>query len=98
MSRDELLESTLCACGEKSVAEAIAIFQNTSLPYPKAKKLVTGCNKSCCRRPLMRLFDMVEFGRIDLVEIARLMELEENTLARLLDSLKSPDATLQPEK
>jgi hypothetical protein len=98
MNREELLETTLCACGEKSIAEAIAIFQNTSLPYPKAKKLVTGCNKSCCRRPLMRLFDMVEFGRIDLAEIARLMELESSTLARLLDSLGSESATLQPEK
>ena len=95
MSQADLLSTTICACGEKSVAEAIEIFQNTSLPYPKAKKLVTGCNKSCCRRPLMRLFDMVEFGRIDLAEVARLMDLESSTLGLLLDQLSSDQPTLQ---
>jgi len=66
----EALENRqICECGEKSVAEAIEIFKKTTLPYKKAKKLVTGCNKTCCRRPLMALFNMVEFGEIDYEEI-----------------------------
>lgn len=67
----------ICDCGEKSVAEAIAIFQESDLPYKKAKKLVTGCNKTCCRRPLMALFNMVEFGEVDYEEIEFLMDQRE---------------------
>lgn len=71
----ELLKNkTICYCGEKSVVEAEKIFQNTNLPYKKAKKLVTGCSKSCCRKPLMRLFDMVYFGKIDYEELDILVE------------------------
>ncbi|KIM09633.1 MAG: hypothetical protein KU38_08815 [Sulfurovum sp. FS08-3] len=64
----------ICACGHKSVAQAIEIFKQTDLPYKKAKKLVTECNKTCCRRPLMALFNMVEFGAIDYEEIDFLIE------------------------
>lgn len=67
-------EKIICECGDKSVDEAIAIFEKTDLPYKKAKKLVTGCNKTCCRRPLMRLFDMVRFGDVDYEEIDFLIE------------------------
>ena len=35
----EVLEMQICECGEKNVAQAIEIFQNTSLPFKKAKKL-----------------------------------------------------------
>lgn len=56
------------------MAEAIVIFQESDLPYKKAKKLVTGCNKTCCRRPLMALFNMVEFGEVDYEEIDFLIE------------------------
>lgn len=64
----------ICECGHKSVEEAIAIFQATTLPYKKAKKLVTGCNQTCCRRPLMTLYNMIEFGEIDYDEIDFLIE------------------------
>ena len=89
MSREELLETVICECGNKTIADAIMIFQNTTLPYKKAKKLVTGCDKSCCRRPLMKLYDMVEFGKIDIVEIARLNALRHNRLDQFLEALKS---------
>lgn len=59
----------ICHCGEKTVSQAVRIFKETDLPYKKAKKLVTGCNKTCCRRPLMALFNMLEFGKIDYEEI-----------------------------
>ncbi len=64
----------ICECGEATVEEAITHFENTDLPYKKAKKLVTKCSKTCCRKPLRRLFDMVEFGQIDFEEIAFLIE------------------------
>jgi hypothetical protein len=71
---EDLQQKIICECGEKSVAEAVAIFSDTDLPYKKAKKLVTGCNKTCCRRPLMALFNMVDFGTIDYEEIDFLIE------------------------
>jgi hypothetical protein len=71
---EELTSKVICACGDKTVIEAVEIFQNSDLPYKKAKKLVTGCNKTCCRRPLMALFNMVEFGEIDFEEIDFLIE------------------------
>lgn len=58
---EDKLNKTICQCGEKNVAQAVEIFKNTDLPYKKAKKLVTGCNKTCCRRPLMALYNMIEF-------------------------------------
>ncbi len=76
----EALENKIiCECGNKSVAQAIEIFKATDLPYKKAKKLVTECNKTCCRRPLMSLFNMVEFGGpIDYEEIDFLIEQMNN--------------------
>ncbi|HHD75291.1 MAG TPA: hypothetical protein ENK82_05525 [Campylobacterales bacterium] len=74
MTQKEIAQKTICQCGEKSVLEAIAIFETTDLPYKKAKKLVTGCNKTCCRRPLMALFNMVDFGAVDYEEIDFLIE------------------------
>ncbi|TQV63259.1 MAG: hypothetical protein FNT15_04315 [Sulfurovum sp.] len=71
---NHLGDRVICDCSSKSVNEAIEIFSQTSLPYKKAKKLVTECNRSCCRRALMRLFDMVEFGDIDYEEIDFLIE------------------------
>lgn len=64
----------ICDCGQKTINEAVQIFSQTDLPYKKAKKLVTECNKTCCRRPLMRLFDMIKFGEIDYEEIDFLIE------------------------
>ena len=64
----------ICECGEKNVQQAIEIFKNTDLPNKKAKKLVTGCSKTCCRRPLMALYKMVEFGTIDYEEIDFLID------------------------
>ena len=64
----------ICECGQKSIQEAIEIFKATSLPYKKAKKLVTECNQTCCRRLLMTLFNMIEFGEIDYEEIAFLID------------------------
>ena len=64
----------ICECGNKNVAQAVEIFKETDLPYKKAKKLVTECNKTCCRRPLMALFKMVEFGEIDYEEIDFLID------------------------
>jgi len=58
---EDLRSKIICECGDKDVADAVEIFKGTDLPYKKAKKLVTGCNKTCCRRPLMALFKMVEF-------------------------------------
>jgi len=69
-----LTQKMICECGQKSIEEAITIFKSTSLPYKKAKKLVTECNQTCCRRPLMALFNMIEFGEIDYEEIAFLID------------------------
>lgn len=64
----------ICECGDKNVAQAVKIFKETDLPYKKAKKLVTECNKTCCRRPLMALYKMIEFGEIDYDEIDFLID------------------------
>jgi hypothetical protein len=71
---EEMKNKIICECGEKSVQEAVEIFQATDLPYKKAKRLVTGCNKSCCRVPLLALFNMVEFGEVDYEQIDFLIE------------------------
>lgn len=71
---EDLKQKRICECGEKSIEEAVEIFKNTDLPYKKAKKLVTGCNKTCCRRALMSLYNMVEFGGIDYEEIAFIID------------------------
>lgn len=83
---EELQNKIICECGSKTVAQAVEIFKVTDLPYKKAKKLVTQCNKTCCRRPLMSLFNMVEFfkesdehkAEIDYEEIDFLIEQMNN--------------------
>jgi len=79
----EVLDMEICECGEKNVAQAIEIFQNTSLPFKKAKKLVTECNKSCCRAALMKVYDMKDFGRYDYDEIAYVIEKRLERLKKL---------------
>ncbi|MEJ2414730.1 MAG: hypothetical protein P8Y22_05625 [Sulfurimonas sp.] len=74
MSLEEMQSKIICECGSKTVIEAEDILRSTDLPYKKAKKLVTGCNKTCCRRPLMALFQMIEFGEIDYEEIDFLID------------------------
>ena len=88
MNDDQILDLEICECGQKSVGEAIVIFQNTELPYKKAKKLVTGCDKSCCRHALMALFDMAYYGKFDLPEIKRLIEVRNSRLSQLLEDIK----------
>ena len=75
---EDLTQKIICECGDRNVAEAVEIFKQTDLPYKKAKKLVTGCNKTCCRRPLMALFNMVEFGEVDYEEIDFLIDQMNN--------------------
>jgi len=86
MTKEEILAAEICECGEKSVAEAIEIFQHTSLPFKKAKKLVTECNKTCCRQALSKLFDMTFFGKFDYEEISHQLELRHDRLRRLLEN------------
>ncbi len=71
---EDLKNKRICECGEKTIQEAVKIFQDTDLPYKKAKKLVTGCSKTCCRKPLMALYNMVDFGFIDYEEISFLID------------------------
>lgn len=75
---DDSKEKIICECGSKTVSQAIEILKATDLPYKKAKKLVTGCNKTCCRRPLMAMFNMIEFGEIDFEEIDFLIDQRNN--------------------
>ena len=89
MTDEEILNLQICECGEKTVADAIEIFQSTYEPYKKAKKMITGCSKSCCRGPLMKLFNMTFTGEIDLQEIKRQIDLRNDRLGQLLDNLKS---------
>ena len=74
----EYASKIICECGHKTTQDAVDIFKSTTLPYKKAKKLVTECNQTCCRRPLMALFNMVEFGEIDYEEIAFLIDQKNN--------------------
>lgn len=71
---EDLKNKIICECGEKSILDAVKIFENSDLPYKKAKKLVTGCNKTCCRKPLMALFNMVDFGFVDYEEVSFLID------------------------
>ncbi|HHD72872.1 MAG TPA: hypothetical protein ENL02_03045 [Epsilonproteobacteria bacterium] len=84
-SKEEILQMEICECGEKSVEEAIDIFQNTSLPFKKAKKLVTECNKTCCRAALLKLHDMQQFGKYDYEEIEMLVEKRLERMKRLTE-------------
>ena len=79
----DILEMEICECGEKSVAQAIETFENTSLPFKKAKKLVTECNKSCCRVALLKVYDMKDFGKYDYDEIAYLINQRLERLKKL---------------
>ena len=74
----EYASKIICECGHKTIQDAVDIFKSTTLPYKKAKKLVTECNHTCCRRPLMALFNMIEFGEIDYEEIAFLIDQKNN--------------------
>ncbi len=68
------MEHTIvCNCSETTIAEAIRVFQHTDLPYLKARKLVTKCSRTCCNKALIKLFDMVEFGKFDLEEIVKII-------------------------
>jgi hypothetical protein len=84
-TKEEILEMEICECGEKNVAQAIDIFQNTALPFKKAKKLVTECNKSCCRAALLKLFDMNQFGQYDYEEVEQLIEQRMERMRRLAE-------------
>ena len=84
-NKEEILKMEICECGEKSVEDAIDIFQNTSLPFKKAKKLVTECNKTCCRAALIKLFDMQQFGKYDYEEIEMLVEKRIERMRRLIE-------------
>lgn len=88
-TKEEVLATEICECGGKNVADAIKIFQDTSLPYKKAKKLVTECEKSCCRAALLRIFDMAYSGSFDYDEIDRLIQLRNNKLGEILERMKS---------
>jgi hypothetical protein len=66
-------EVIICTCGDKTIDDAIAFFQETSLPYFKARSVFSGCKKTCCNKALSRLFDMVYFGKIDKKEIAQML-------------------------
>ncbi|MFT5660258.1 MAG: hypothetical protein ACI9TV_000899 [Sulfurimonas sp.] len=85
--KQEILDMEICECGEKSVAEVIDIFQNSSIPFKKAKKLVTGCNKSCCRGALLKVYDMNVFGKFDYDEIAYVIEQRLERLKRLSEGV-----------
>jgi len=82
-NREEILALEICECGEKSVAQAIEIFQETSLPFKKAKKLVTECNKWCCRAALLNLYDMYLFGRFEYEERAYRIEQRAERIRQL---------------
>ena len=77
---EDLKNIQICECGEKTIQNAVEIFQNTDLPYKKAKKLVTGCSKTCCRKPLIALYNMVDFGFIDYEEISFLIDARNDRL------------------
>ncbi len=71
---ETLGDTVICDCSETSIKDAIEILQHTDLPYPKAKKLVTKCSRTCCDKPLRLLFNMVEFGKFDLNEVNALIK------------------------
>ncbi|MDD2830322.1 MAG: hypothetical protein PHW18_12175 [Sulfuricurvum sp.] len=88
-TKEEILALEVCECGCKNVADAIKIFQETSLPYKKAKKLVTECDKTCCRAALIRVFDMAYTGQFDYDEIERLIQLRHDKLGEMFERMKS---------
>lgn len=84
-TKEEVLGMEICECGQKDVAQAIETFQGTSLPFKKAKKLVTECNKTCCRAALLKLYDMNQFGSFDYEEIAQLIDKRIERMKRLVE-------------
>jgi len=84
-AKETILKMQICECGEKNVSDAIDIFQNTSLPFKKAKKLVTECNKSCCRTALLKVYDMSLYGKYDYEEISYIIEQRLERLKRLAE-------------
>lgn len=87
--KEKVLGKEICECSGKNVADAIKIFQETDLPYKKAKKLVTECDKSCCRAALIRLFEMAFSGKFDYDEIDRLIQLRHDKLGEILERMKT---------
>ncbi|MDR3346723.1 MAG: hypothetical protein LBS73_06075 [Campylobacteraceae bacterium] len=79
---ENIEEKIICECGNKTIKEAEEIFAlaDPALSYKKAKKLVTGCDKTCCISPLMELFKMVREGSVDYKKIAYLMERQNRWL------------------
>lgn len=90
-TKEEILNMEICECGAKSIAQAIDIFQNTALPFKKAKKLVTECNKTCCRAALVRLYDMQQFGKYDYEEIEMLVEKRLERMRLLIEGEQDGD-------
>lgn len=88
-TKEEVLATEICECSGKNVADAIKIFQETDLPFKKAKKLVTECDKSCCRAALVKLFDMAFTGKFDYDEIHRLIQIRNDRLAQFIETMKS---------
>ncbi|MBN1840239.1 MAG: hypothetical protein JW802_09390 [Campylobacterales bacterium] len=68
----------ICECGQKSIQEAIDIFKSTTLPYKKAKKLVTQCNQSCCNEALRMLYQGIKDNEIPYEKIAFLIDQKKN--------------------
>ncbi|MFA6191915.1 MAG: hypothetical protein WC665_06135 [Sulfurimonas sp.] len=87
-TKEQILAMEICECGAKSVAQAIEIFGDTALPYKKAKKLVTECNRSCCRVALMKVYDMNLYGQFDYEEIAYLIEQRLERLKHLIEEME----------
>jgi hypothetical protein len=87
--KEDVLKTEICECGGKTVAEAIKLFQETDLPFKKAKKLVTECDKTCCRTALAKLFDMAFTGKFDYDEIDRLIKIRNDRLAEFIEKMKS---------
>ena len=77
----------ICECGQKSIQEAIEIFKATDLPYKKAKKLVTGCNQSCCNEALRMLYQGVKGNKIPYEKIAFLIDQKKDN-HQALDALQ----------
>ena len=77
----------ICECGQKSIQEAIDIFKATTLPYKKAKKLVTGCNQSCCNEALRMHYKGVKGNKIPYEKIAFLIDQKKHN-TQALDALQ----------
>jgi hypothetical protein len=67
-------QKIICKCA--TISDAVKIFYEADhgLPYKKAKKLVTLCDKNCYINPLMALFKMVKEKSIDYDKISFLID------------------------